>query len=275
MENDIKLQLFQGVLDGLMQGPKTNAPNRQQKEAQQEAERQLQLQRARKERELELARQKNFAEKKDQLLGTLKGSSSGSLGLKTDFDNGTLNSASVDPKVLQEQTEFENMHAEWMKKQRQLIEERLGEPNRYASAIYKSLKTNAPPPPWKTFNELQSGDVLLIEGSAVAYLDNKLSAGNDSSKASHTVIYLKEVNGRKLFLDNQPFEGPRIISEDEFMKLYGPRKAQVAKLAQPLNEREGKQLFTAAVEMAQKNRKEIADNWFGTPFIGHQLRSVG
>lgn len=176
-------------------------------------------------------------------------------------------SAHVDSKVLQEQAEFENMNADWMKKQNLLIEERLKEPNEYASAIYKSLKTNAPPPPWKTFDELQSGDVLLIEGKAIAYIDNKFSGGNDTSKASHTVIYLKEVKGEKLFLDNQPFEGPRIISEDKFKELYGPREAQVAKLAQPLNEQEGKKLFTAAVEMAQKNRKEISNNWFGTPLL--------
>jgi hypothetical protein len=185
----------------------------------------------------------------------------------TVFDKGTLDSAPVDSKVLQEQAEFENMNAEWMKKQKLLVEERLKEPNEYASAIYKSLKTNAPPPPWKTFDELQSGDVLLIEGKAIAYIDNKFSAGNDTSKASHTVIYLKEVKGEKLFLDNQPFEGPRIISEDKFQELYGPRQAQVAKLAQPLNEEEGKRLFTAAVEMAQKNRKEISNNWFGTPLL--------
>jgi len=154
-----------------------------------------------------------------------------------------------------------------MKKQKQLIEQRLIEPNKYADSIYKSLKTNAPPLPWKTFNELQPGDVLLIEGRVIAAVDNKLSSGDNASKASHTVIYLKEVNGRKLFLDNQPLEGPRIISEDEFFRLYGTRGAQVAKLAQPLKEKEGKQLFKAAVEMAQKNRKEIFNNWFGTPLL--------
>lgn len=84
MNNDIKLQLFQGLLDGVMQGPKNNAPSRQQQEAQQEAQRQQQMQREQKERELEFARQKDFAEKKDQLLGTLKGSS---MGMLVDFKN--------------------------------------------------------------------------------------------------------------------------------------------------------------------------------------------
>ncbi|MHB8137958.1 MAG: hypothetical protein ACYDGO_06155 [Smithellaceae bacterium] len=275
-----------------------------------EKQRQLQLQREQKERELELERQKKFAEEKDKLIGSFKGTRKGTLGLKTGTGpvsgcieknracvlNGTpccapyscrgkfpntycgilrgsgtdklelkSGTGSVDPKVRQEQEKFDNANAEWLKKQKQLVEQRLKESNKYASAIYKSLKTNAPPPPWKTFDELQAGDVLLIKGSAIAYVDNKLSNGSNASKASHTVIYLKEVNGKKLFLDNQPGEGPRIISEEEFLRVYGHRGTDVAKLAQPLNEKEGKQLFTAAVEMAQKNNKQLInkDTWFG------------
>ncbi|PKN52818.1 MAG: hypothetical protein CVU55_06250 [Deltaproteobacteria bacterium HGW-Deltaproteobacteria-13] len=264
-------------------------------------EKEKKLQKEQQEREQELARQKMFAEEKDKLLGTLKGSGTGTLsgciekdracvlngkpccapyscigkfpntycgilrGSGTDKLELKTGTGLVNPQILKEQSDFENRNAEWMKKQKQLVEQRLKEPNKYAGAIYKSLKTNAPPPPWKTFNELQPGDVLLIEGSAIAYVDNKLSAGNNASKASHTVIYLKEVNGKKLFLDNQPHEGPRIISEEEFLRLYGHRGADVAKLAQPLNEKEGKQLFTAAVEMAQRNNKQLInkDTWFG------------
>jgi hypothetical protein len=234
-----------------------------------EQAKQLQLQREQKEKEKELERQQLFDQDKEQLLSALKGTGSGSgaLELKMPQANAGRRPAPVDSKVLQEQDEFANRNTEWLKKQKQLIDHRLVEPNKYASAIYKSLKTNAPPLPWKTYNELQPGDVLLIEGSGIAAVDNKFSSGDNASSASHTVIYLKEVNGKKLFLDNQPFEGPRIISEDEFLKTYSPRRAEVAKLAQPLNEKEGKQLFTAAVEMAQKNRKKITDNWFGTPLL--------
>ena len=275
----------------------------------QEKQRQLQLQSEQKERELELERQKGFSEEKEQLLGSFKGTHTGSLGLKTGTgavsgcigknracvlngkpccspyscsgkfpntycgtlkgtDAGTLGlktgKGSVDPMVLQEQNDFEKLNAEWVKKQKQLIEQRIREPNKYASAISKSLKTNAPPP-WKTFNELQAGDVLLMEGKGISSADNKLSNGHVASRASHTVLYLKEVNGRKLFLDNQPGEGPRIISEDEFLRLYGQRGADVAKLAQPLNKKEGKALFSAAVDMAQKNNQKLInkDTWFG------------
>lgn len=60
----------------------------------QEKQRQLQLQREQKEREqkereLELARQKKFAEEKDKLLGSFKGTSTGALGLKG-ASSGTL-----------------------------------------------------------------------------------------------------------------------------------------------------------------------------------------
>lgn len=79
VNNAIKLQLFQGLLDAVMQGPENNATFQQQ-----EAKRQYDLQRKQKERELEFNRQKNFAEKKDKLLGTLKGAGTGKL---VDFKN--------------------------------------------------------------------------------------------------------------------------------------------------------------------------------------------
>lgn len=84
--NQIKKQLLQGILDEVMRGSENNVSSQQQEEAhrqqQEKAQRQHQLQRAQKERELEFERQKNFDEKKDQLLGNLKGPSTGTLGLK-------------------------------------------------------------------------------------------------------------------------------------------------------------------------------------------------
>jgi hypothetical protein len=263
----MKLQVMESVTDAAadafvrwINGP---SPEERAKAAQQQQE----LQRKQKERELllESQRQKNFAEKKNQIIGSLKGVSSETLGLKTNFDEYAKGSNSIDLILAKEQEEFEKKNAEWMKKQKQLIEERLKQPNKYAAALYTSLKANAPPPPWEKINKLQPGDVLLFKGEAISYLDNKISGGNSASPASHTIIYLKDVNGKKLFLDNQPNEGPRIISGEELLRLYGHRGADVAKLAQPLNEKEGKALFSAAVEMAQKNNKQLVnkDTWFG------------
>ncbi len=220
----------------------------------QERQWQLQLQREQKERELEIARQKKFAEEKDQLLGTLKGTSTGTLGLKTLSDKGTRDSTPVDPKVLQEQDEFVKMNAAWMRNQKKLIQQRLEEPNKWCSAIYTSLKTKAPPLPYKKFNELQAGDVLLIgldkslESKAIRWSD-RVSSWEWESPASHTVLYLKEVNGKKLFLDNTKDEGQRVITGEEFLKRYGPREAYVA---QPLSKIQGAKLWTAARELAIK-----------------------
>jgi hypothetical protein len=244
----------------------------------QEMQRQLQLQREQKERELEIARQKKFTEEKAKLLETLKGTSTGTLGLKTLYDKGTRDSAPVDLRVLQEQDEFAKMNAAWMENQKKLIQQRLEEPNKWCSAIYTSLKTKAPPLPYKKFDELQPGDALLIGpdgllNTGLNKIDQVLS-GDKVSNASHTVLYLKEINGKKLFLDNIPGEGPSIILEDEFLKRYGHREAQVAKLAefgvaQPLDKKEGDDLYAAAKEMAAKNReKEKANNWFDNTNYG-------
>lgn len=174
-----------------------------------------------------------------------------------------------------EQVEFETMHAEWKKKQNQLIDQRLMEPNKTADAVHRSLMSNVPPLPGKNFNELQPGDVLLLEGKEIAKLDSTFSSRGNTSIASHTVVYLKTVNGKKLFLDNQPFQGPRIITEDEFLQVYGSRTAEVARLAEPLNREEGKQLFGAAVKMAQENRQEVAKSWFGSPLLGSNYGAWG
>lgn len=55
-----------------------------------------------------------------------------------------------------------------------------------------------------------------------------------ASRVSHTVLYLREINGVKLFLDNQPNEGPRIISEEQLLKIYSRQNADVATIAEPL-----------------------------------------
>jgi len=190
-----------------------------------------------------------------------------------------VNSGGKDLEAKLEQVELENSPAAWKENQKQLIEERLREPNLYAGAIYKSLSTKptslttkAPPPlPPRRYDELQPGDVLLINGDLLGSEINaadRLLSGDNTSRSSHTVIYLKEVNGKKLFLENVPGEGPRIISGDEFLERYSSRGARVAELAQPLNAEEAKKLWAAAAEMATKNTKKVASNWLGLPWLG-------
>ena len=245
-----------------------------------EQAKQLQLQREQKEKEKELERQQIFERDKEQLLSALKGTDSGTgaLELKMPQANVGRQPAPVDPKVMREQDEFAKMNDVWMSNQKKLVQQRIEEPNKWSDAIYASLKTKAPPLPYKKFDEMQAGDVLLIgpdglANAALNKMDQTLS-GSKLSGASHTVLYLKEINGKKLFLDNIPGEGPRIILEDEFFKRYGHRDAQVAKLAQygvaqPLDKKEGDRLYAAAREMADKNReKEKSNNWFDKTSYG-------
>lgn len=172
--------------------------------------------------------------------------------------------------VQQEQDEFDKMNAAWMNKQKELISQRLQEPNRWSTSVYQSLKTKEPPLPYKKISELQPGDVLLIApdgilGNLIAGAD-RFTSGNQSA-ASHTLIFIKEVNGKKLFLDNTPGisdatngRGPHIITEEQFLKIYGGRDADVARpavmgIAQPLNKDESEKLWNAARELAAAELK--------------------
>lgn len=151
-----------------------------------------------------------------------------------------------------EQAEFENMNERWVKRQKHLIEQRLKEPNPYADKIYRSLKTTAPPlPTKKNYDNLQPGDVLLFSPddtkSVLTNVGDMISSASPSP-ASHTVLYLKEVNGKKLFLDNLPGKGSHVISEEEFLKTYGRRGAHLASVAQPLTTGEADKLWDAAKE---------------------------
>ncbi len=166
-----------------------------------------------------------------------------------------------------------------MEQQKKLIDQRLEEPNKWSSGLYDSLKTNAPPLPYKKFDELQAGDVLLIApekenlkdlvtGWGINKTDKALS-GDTVSEASHTVIYLKEMNGRKMFMDNIPGEGVRIVPEDYILQKYGMRETEVAKLAQPLNPKEAELLYAEAKKLRTQNLEKMqGNNWFDTTNYG-------
>lgn len=151
-----------------------------------------------------------------------------------------------------EQFEFEHAKSQWIKNQRHIIEQRIKEPSPYVNDIYKSLKTKAPPGlPDRKYEDLKPGDVILISpddaNSFWINIGDRI-ASVSKSPASHTVVYLKEVNGNKLFLDNTPGRGLHVIGEDEFLKSYGKRDALTASVAQPLTEEESKKLWDAAKE---------------------------
>ena len=197
-------------------------------------------------------------------------------------NKGVAETPVIDPKVRQERDAFEKMNAAWMEHQKTLIQQRIENTNRYCSAIYASLKTKEPPLPYKRFDELQPGDVLLIspdKGNDLEALKSKgirfadrLSSWEWESPASHTVLFIKEVNGKKLFLDNTSGMdgntatgvGPHIITGEEFLKIYGTREAHIA---QPVSKVEGQKLWAAARELSlkeltgePKKSKNLTDN---------------
>ena len=170
-----------------------------------------------------------------------------------------------DPEAKAEQVWFENMNADWMEKQKRLIA--LRESNPYIPAIYKSLKTKAPPPlPPTKYDELQSGDVLLIspddKTSFWTKIGDRLSSAEWKSPASHTVLYLREVNGKKLFLDHTAGKGSHVISEAEFLRTYGQRDALVASarvaVAQPVKEAETAKIWEFTKKLAKKEGNILA-----------------
>jgi len=180
-----------------------------------------------------------------------------------------------DLDVKLEQAEFDDMNADWIIKQRQLIEQRFKESNQYISAIYKSLKIKSPPPlPNRKYDELQPGDVLLISPEDKGLWDKIsdssfwINAGDrissaSLSPASHTILYLREVNGKKLFLDHTLEGGSHVISEEEFLKTYGQRDALVASrkisVAQPVKEAEAARIWEATRELVKNEAKIQAE----------------
>lgn len=184
----------------------------------------------------------------------------------------SINSGKNDAELKAEQFEFENNKEQWLKAKDDTIQQRLKNSGLYFNNLYTSLKTNAPPPlAGKTFNELKPGDVLLIDKDTskltLSFWINKgdeILSSTKSSSASHTLIYLKTINDKKMFLDNVPGSGSRIISEEEYVYLYGNRNAKVGTLtnvAEPLSEKDGEKLYRIARELADKELKyQSTDN---------------
>ena len=200
---------------------------------------------------------------------TLPGSKS--IGFKTLPTSTEKVTTTIDPELLDgaeealwEQNIFEKDTESWIEFQKKLLSKRLEQSNKWCSNLTNSLTLKVPPLPYKNFDELQPGDVLLIApedtdmlGKGIRWADH-LGSGSTESSASHTVTFLKEVNGQKLFMDNLPSTGPTIISEKQFVEKYGQRSMDVAQLskiglADPLNDVEAEQLFKAAVKMQSNN----------------------
>ncbi|MFT3846023.1 MAG: hypothetical protein QM725_13290 [Lacibacter sp.] len=162
-----------------------------------------------------------------------------------------------------EQKKMENNTSVWIEEQKRIFAEKRRYPNKWCSSLKNSLLSKAPPPLLspKKFSELEPGDVILVAPNGfneVIRLADSVASGG--AYASHALIFLKEINGKKYFLDNVPSTGPQIITEDQFRKEYMSRDMMIAQskkfgVAQPLDKKETEEMFDAAVKMAQENRK--------------------
>ena len=160
----------------------------------------------------------------------------------------------------------------WVKEYRGLIAERLADAGTVYDAIRESLKARRDPPvaPRKSFADLRPGDVLLVappEGDgwdargsrAIRFVDKLTSweRGEGGSQSSHSFIYLKTVNGQKLFLDDQLGEGPRIKTEEMILKEYAGRSMDVA---HPIARIDADRLWDAAKALTVQNIDHIEES---------------
>jgi hypothetical protein len=188
-------------------------------------------------------------------------------------DSAALKYVKFKPK----KNDLDKLDSAFMALQKKLIADRLKTDNEQAKKLLARLESKVPYPNNEKFNtslkDLKPGDVLLfeprytnlsdkIQGVGVVLADGVgelLGTGNvNESKISHTITFLKEENGKRLYMDNMPNEGPVIIDENEMKKRYTGRAASVASLqnsymAAPLNEAETEKLWDKAKEMATQN----------------------
>ena len=84
---------------------------------------------------------------------------------------------------------------------------------------------------------------------------DRLVSRDPRSPLSHTLIYLKEIRGKKLFLDNTPGRGKgprRLSSRTKSGDCCGDRQTYVAQLVTPLEPEEAEALYAAARELTLK-----------------------
>ncbi len=235
--------------------------------------------------DLERVRKEKLEREHNELVRSLKrDTSTGAAGLKTGTTVLPLkrspglrtSAATANAEIAQSRAALENMDVATLVNIKTDIAQRQVQSNPWSEAIRRSLKTNAPPLPDKTFPQLQPGDVLLVApeddpktgafwtGHYIRLFD-KLTSWEWDSYASHSCIYLKEVKGVRFFLDNIPGEGPRIKTEDEIIKEYGERYIDVARarrpgVAQPVSKSDAEKLWTAARELGVNQLNSNLEN---------------
>lgn len=186
--------------------------------------------------------------------------------------NNSVQSNSLSTVIAKEQKAMETNTETWVEYQKRQFKIRIEQPNYWCKNYYKELQQldTAKNPldtyfPSKKQSQLEVGDVILVGPieSDASKLHAKMDGWMNENNASvtHTLTCVKVVDGKRIFLDNQAATGPRLISEEEFLKRYGDRETSVASVretvwgvAQPLKESEAKDLWELAKKMVDKNK---------------------
>jgi hypothetical protein len=221
-----------------------------------------------KEEKLERERREIFNRNQDALLKTMKGSGTTPLTLKGSGNASNLGlKPSAPPQSIEPVTP--QMRNEMMTEVASAIQARSSKPSREGAEILQSLKTNKPPSlDQDPFANLAVGDVILIDRIPFAERDkygwkdtalsqginfaDRLASSNYTSQASHVALFLGTRNGKRWFLNNTTEHGPVIIQESEFLRLYGGRDMDFARLiGKPISQEEGDLIWKAAHEQRE------------------------
>jgi tetratricopeptide (TPR) repeat protein len=127
----------------------------------------------------------------------------------------------------------------------------------------------------KKLDDVNVGDVILVGPNGdswfskkQAYADALISDAN--ARVTHTLTCVKVTKeGKRIFMDNQGDEGPRMISEAEFKIKYEGRQKHVASMknepfgvATPVSVKEADSIWQMARRLVQKN-KDNENGWMG------------
>lgn len=185
--------------------------------------------------------------------------------------------APVEPPspVIDEEAEFYKDPIGWRDRQELRVRHAVFLQKKWTGEVLKAIKARTSIPS-TTLSTLSEGDVLLVapiahkldpaehlKGVAIAIGDYELRAISAFASGgllaaaqvaprqlSHSITFLREVNGRKLFLDHD-LSGTHVIDEAGFLKEYGARQMLVAR---PQEIVDGRELWQAAREYALRQR---------------------
>lgn len=202
--------------------------------------------------------------------------------------NNTNSSKPTSPSDIAAKIEEKKMVANtktWIEYQKEQFKLRIDSPNRwckqYINELQRLIDANNKEEKWnplkpKSIKDLLPGDVILVEGTDIA--GNLIKAadwaftGSTSSNASHTLTCIREINGKKYFLDNNPSIGAIIISEDQFKEKYDGRGTEIARMVgDPINSQQAKQLWDKAIELQAKNNNAVIFQYRD----GNDLKKIG